>query len=65
MNLKGQVRRPLPVTGMSRARQDGAAMTDADLAAERLRRIVQRADAALRGISRRERMVRRVALSLH
>lgn len=39
-------------------------MTDADLAAERLRRIVRTADAALRDIHRRERLVRRVALSL-
>lgn len=39
-------------------------MTDADLAAQRLRRIVRTADAALRDISRRERLVRRVAAGL-
>lgn len=39
-------------------------MTDADLAAERLRRIVRSADAALADIRRRERLVRRVAAGL-
>ena len=65
MNLNRHIRRPLRPSRMSRERQVGAPMTDADLAAERLRRIVRTADAALRDISRRERMVRRVALSLH